>query len=253
MKEEGTVTRFEVRLQRGRVPRILGRLSDLGTAAQATIPGLYAWAVTVAPAAWSRGSPLFAKIVALFGVTGLALAVFVEKRSATWARSVSVWGLVLTSALVWAVAPATLLPTRLDAGRGVAGMIGWALFALASAAPSLRQGNAGGRVVTGPPLRPRTLLARGDAAYLAAGIALAVALQLPGWRIAAPERALLVRVVALVSGLAVLGAAGSLAMARHHKRVSRSRKTRLRRSIPWIMLLVLLVLGGVIMFGLLRP
>ena len=41
-----------------RRPQLLARVSDLGTAAQASIPGLYAWAVTVAPAAWKSGERL---------------------------------------------------------------------------------------------------------------------------------------------------------------------------------------------------
>ena len=41
-----------------RGPRVspLARIADLGTAAQASIPGVYAWAVTVAPAAGTLAS-----------------------------------------------------------------------------------------------------------------------------------------------------------------------------------------------------
>ena len=38
--------------------RVLERIAGIGASAQAAIPGLYAWAITVAPAAWSRGAPL---------------------------------------------------------------------------------------------------------------------------------------------------------------------------------------------------
>ena len=53
---------------------VLTRLSELGASAQAAIPGLYAWSITVAPAAWSRGAPLFAKVAAIIGVVALVTA-----------------------------------------------------------------------------------------------------------------------------------------------------------------------------------
>src|SRR6185503_4004543 len=56
----------------------------------------------------------------------------------TWARIWSVWGFVLSSAIVWSLAPAALSSARLDGVRGALGMVGWALFAFASAGPVLR-------------------------------------------------------------------------------------------------------------------
>src|SRR5271168_4263230 len=85
-------------------PAGLGRVTDLGSAAQASIPGLYAWAVTVAPVAWSRGAPVFAKVFAILGLLALAIALFLEHRrpgNAPRARAVAVWGLSLTSAFTW--------------------------------------------------------------------------------------------------------------------------------------------------------
>jgi len=120
----------------------LDRIVDLGAAAQAAIPGLYAWGVTVAPAAWSRGSPWSAQAAAVLGLLSLGAAPFVERWSPSMARVVSVWGLVTTSGLVWVLVPASLAPGRLDPLRGIAGMFGWGLFALATAAPALRRVDA---------------------------------------------------------------------------------------------------------------
>jgi hypothetical protein len=225
----------------------LDRLSGIGTAAQATIPGFYAWAVTVAPAAWGRGAPLLAKIIAVAGVLALVLAIVVEQTAPRWARAVSVWGLVATSALVWALAPLSLLPTKLDAPRGVAGMIGWGLFAFASAGPALPRNPEASRVAEGTPLRPRTAVPRGDGWFILGGALAAMGLQIIGWRVAVPERALLVRLVALASGLAVLGAATQIALARHHRRYRPSKKTRMRRSLPMVVALAALALVGLIL------
>jgi hypothetical protein len=229
---------------------LLERLSETGSAAQATIPGLYAWAVTVAPAAWGRGGSLLAKLIALLGLVFLVGGVLVElRRPRGWGRHVatwgSVWGLVGTSVAVWALSPAALLPARLDAPRGIAGMIGWALFAFASAAPALPRDPDLSRVAQGAPLRPRAHVPGGDAAFIVVGMAVALALQAIGWHVAVPERALLVRLVALASGLAVIGAATQLALARHARRTRPSRQVRTRRALVPVTSLIALAVAGV--------
>lgn len=257
--------------------RFLLLVAELGASAQAAIPGLYAWAITVAPAAWSRGAPVVAKIAAIIGVVALVTAPFVEgagrfgaaatpadaatidrtpatsrsRLSAitswtgpTWARIWSVWGFVLSSAIVWALAPAALSSARLDGVRGALGMVGWALFAFASAGPTLRPDpDAARRIVAGTPLKPRSELPRGDGIYVVFGVLAALAMQAIGWGVASPERAVLVRLVTIVCGIAVLGGATSIALARHTPRVPASRRLKLRRSLPWIV--VLLLVGAV--------
>jgi hypothetical protein len=261
---------------------VLTRLSELGASAQAAIPGLYAWSITVAPAAWSRGAPLVAKVAAIAGVIALTTAPLVEgaglrrpppaeasEASAappaappkglavlstwtgpTWARIWSVWGFVLSSAIVWTLAPSALSSARLDGVRGALGVVGWALFAFASAGPSLRADpEAAGRIIAGSSLKPRSELPRGDGAYVAAGVVLALAMQGVGWGVAAPERAVLVRLVTVVCGVAVLGATTSIALARHATRVPATRRLRLRRSLPWIVILALFLASGLFLIS----
>ena len=263
---------------------VLTRLSELGASAQAAIPGLYAWAITVAPAAWSRGTPLFAKVAAIIGVIALTTAPFVEGAGfrapgppeapekagvaappppaqglrllrswtgPTWARVWSVWGFVLSSAIVWTLAPGALSSARLDGLRGALGVVGWALFAFASAGPSLRADpDASARIVAGSSLKPRSELPRGDGAYVAAGVLLALGIQGVGWGVPTPERAVLVRLVTVVCGVAVLGATTSIALARHATRSPASRGLRLRRALPWVVILALVVASGIVIsFG----
>ena len=229
-----------------RAEGIFQRLSAVGAAAQASVPGVYAWGVTVAPAAWSRGAPMVAKIAALAAVLALVGGVFGERLWDRRARTVSLWGFVLASALAWSVAPAALGPLRIDAPRGVAGMIGWALFAFASAAPALQGQREEQRLVDGVELVPRKALAPGDAVYVASGALIAAGLQLIGWRAASAERALLVRFVALAAGLALVGGATDVALARHVARVPRSRSRRLRRAMTAFVVLALLGLAGLL-------
>ena len=163
------------------------------------------------------------------------------------ARGVALWAFVLASALAWSAAPAALGPLRIDAPRGMAGMIGWALFAFASAAPALQGRREEQRLVEGSePLTPRKAVAVGDAAYVTGGALMAAGLQLIGWRAATAERALLVRFVALAAGLAVIGAATEIALARHSARSKRSPTRRLRRAMAVLVALALLGLTGVL-------
>jgi hypothetical protein len=255
-------------------PSFMSKIASIGASAQAAIPGLYAWAITVAPAAWSRGAPLPAKIASVIGVIALTTAPLVEGAAfraaappadgerdrprprglaivktwtgATWARIWSVWGFVLSSAIVWALVPGALSSARVDAIRGALGMVGWALFAFASAGPSLRPDpDSAGRVVAGPTLKPRSELPRGDGMYVLAGVCLALAMQVVGWGITVPERAVLVRLITIVCGVAVLGATTSIALARHSARTPASTALRFKRSLPWILLLVMCIASGV--------
>jgi hypothetical protein len=78
------------------------------------------------------------------------------------------------------------------------------------------------------------------------GALVAGALQLIGWRAPTAERALLVRFVALAAGLAVLGVAAQIALARHAPRVQRSPARKLRRAMGGLVVLALLGLTGVL-------
>jgi len=258
----------------------LAKLSEIGASAQAAIPGVYAWAITVAPVAWSRGAPLAAKAAAVVAVLALTTAPIVEgagRRAAShgagardaqdatsapplaarargsrrrWtgaaaARLWSVWGFVLASAVVWALAPGALSSARFDGVRGVLGVVGWGLFAFASAGPSLRaDADASERIVAGSALKPRSELPRGDGAYVACGVLVALAMQAIGWNVIVPERAVLVRLVTVVCGVAVLGATTSIALARHATRAPASARLRLRRALPWMVMLALFLASG---------
>lgn len=252
---------------------VFERLSAIGSSAQAAIPGIYAWSITVAPAAWARNATIPAKVASVIGVLALVTAPLVEASgrakvakdatsapdeapkpgfrgwtSETWARIWSVWGFVLSSAIVWALVPTALSAAKLDPIRGALGIVGWALFAFASAGPSLRPDpDSVGRIVAGTALKPRSELPRGDGAYVAVGIAVALGMQLVGWGVPVPERAVLVRLVTVACGIAVVGATTSIALARHGVRQPASRKLRIRRALPWVVMLLMVVTAGLVM------
>lgn len=226
--------------------RLFERLVARGAPAQAAIAGGYAWAVTVAPTMWERGASMVAVGAAVVGLAALLASAAGDRLWGGRGRFAALWVFVLASALAWLSAPAALRPMRIDAPRGLVGMAGWALFALASAAPALGDRREPGRVVEDAPLEARNRFARGDAAYPLAGAAIALALQGVGWRIASPERALLVRLVALAAGLGIVGAAAEIALARHAPRAPRAWRARARSAGGALLLLAGLALAGLL-------
>jgi hypothetical protein len=230
-----------------RAEGLLERLAGMSAAAQASVPAVYAWGVTVAPAAWSRGASALAKVAAIAALAAIALGVFGERRWGARVRVPALWGFVLACGVAWSAAPGALGPLRVDTPRGIAGMLGWALFAFASAAPALEARSDDERLDLEAALPPRKTLSRGDAYYVAGGALIAALLQTVGWRIATAERAVLVRVVSLAAGIAVLGVATDVALARHTPRAHRPRARRFRRAMAALVALGLLALSGLLL------
>src|SRR5215472_10680611 len=213
----------------------------MGATAQAVVPGVYAWGVTVAPSAWTSGahSPArLAKIAAIVALLALGVGVPAERRWGERARIACLWAFVLACAVTWTAAPRSLSAFRVDAPRGLAGMLAWALFAFASYAPA-RPGHGHPRNAPKPSLNTRPLDA--DVVYLAIGALLAALLEVVGWATEGAERALLVRFVALAAGLAIIGTAAEIALARHGVS-TQPRRSRLRRAAAPLVLLGLLAL-----------
>lgn len=217
--------------------RVLAVLADAGAAGKAVVPGVYAWALTVAPVAWSRGAPLAAKLPAILALVALVATLRRAK------GPISLWVFVLSCAVTWVAVPAALSPAHLAATRAFAGTLGWGLFAFAAAAPALRGSREGPAPEAG--LAPRQRLGRADAAYVGAGVLMAAALQAVGWTVAVPERATLVRVVTLACGIAVVGATATVAVARHGRHRASVRRGA-RSAMALLVVLAILLAGGLV-------
>ena len=231
----------------------LERLAIPGAAAQASVPGVYAWAVTVVPVAWGHSPvPALTKVVAVLAPAFLIAGVLVERwqrtgwgwgpNRQTWdgrVRNWSLWAFTLSCAGVWSSAPTVVATSLSDAAQAAAGMLGWTVFAFASAGPPLGKGGPA-RLVEHSPLGSRRDLPRGDMGYVAVGALLALTMQLLGWHAAPAERALLIRLIALAAGLAILGAWTEAAIARHGIRAVAPPRARLRAALVPIILLIML-------------
>lgn len=240
-------------------------LSSLGPSTQAAVPAAYAWAVTVAPFAWAKGASLPPKLLAVAALLALGAGVVVEllegsaappRASSAW-RTVSAWVFVVACGAVWAIAASPLGPAtgaRLDTATGALGTIGWGLFAFSLAGPSLRRSDheTSAAALAAPAATGRA--GRLDLAYLVVGVVAAGGLQLLGWDVASGPRAALVRLVAVVCGIAVLACATNLAMARHLPRRAAPVRVRFRRALPAVSFLVLALGTGAALVALgMRP
>jgi hypothetical protein len=138
---------------------------------------------------------------------------------------------------------------RIDGLRGVTGTLAWALFALAWAAPAFDSMVGDGRVERDDTLAPRKRLpGRGLALLAAAGIA-AVGIQTIGWAAPGAERALLVRLATIVSGLLIIDATAEVVLSRHGRAGPLSSNARLRASRWWLIGLAFLVVLGALLLG----
>jgi hypothetical protein len=217
-----------------------------GSAVHASIPGLYAWAVTVAPSAYGRGVPWVATTAGSIAPLLLVAGAYSAGRLGPRSRDASLWSFVLTCAVTWACAPATLGARHIDWTRGASGMLGWCLFALAWAGPPLSPTESATPPVQEPKIVARRPLARGDTAYLALAVVAAASMQLVGWEAVPAERALLVRLVTLATGIGVLGAVAEVAAARHGTRPSGVGRIGLWRGLAIAVVLAAVALGGVL-------
>jgi len=226
------------------------------------VAGIYAWAVTVAPVGFGKHSPSgaqnwFATIFAILAFTALVRGAVSEAVLAPDAkaavversRTLTLFSFAAASLLTWICDDEDLSPARLTAARGVAGMVGWALFAYACAAPVVEPTPEPPRVEAGA--RARGRIEKGDALFVAFGVIAAFGLQLIGWAVDVPERALLVRVTTLGAAVLLLGGIGSFVSARHGARQEPPLRARVRMTRPalplgWVVALVLLLAAGLL-------
>jgi hypothetical protein len=161
-----------------------------------------------------------------------------ERRAPAIARVGLGWGLVLCAAATWASAPEASVDA-FDAARGISGMLGWALFAFAAASP------------VGAPIPaktgkapPRRRPARADLPAILAAVALALALEVPGWHAAPRDRALLLRLTAIAGGLGLVATASAIvgAEAVRDRRASKALRVR---DVAWVAAACMLVGAGV--------
>lgn len=239
----------------------LRKILELGPTGQPVVAGVYAWAVTVAPVGFGKHGPDGVQNWASTIFATLAFAALVrgavsearqreDLKAVERSRTLTLFSFAAASLVTWICDDDALSPVRLSAVRGVAGMVGWALFAYACAAPVVEPVLEPARVEAGA--RARGRIEKGDAWFVGTAVLLALALQVFGWSVDVPERAMLVRVTTLGAGVLLLGGVGSFVSTRHGARPVaplRARQrvaTRLPLPLGWVVALVLLLAAGLL-------
>jgi hypothetical protein len=231
---------------------IVARMTDL------LLPGLFAWGVTVAWPILVHPSPSLAKLLALLSVLALLSGSVLSIRWPAAARMLGVWSFLALCTCVWAsVRPRAGAPI-LDPLQGIAGSLGWALFALGWAG----DGGAQPSVATVPSARadrsfsPRSRLWWGAAWLVAFAIAASLALLALAFWAPGRARAMFAHAAAIAGGVALVGAAAEIAVrqqppsrpggARHGNGGQRGEwRARLDGAKSALILLALLALLGV--------
>lgn len=195
--------------------RTVGRLA---IAASASVPGLYAWGVTVVPVVWGRPHvPVLANLGAILGPVILGFGAGFDRRLGGGLRSACLGAFTLACALSWAsaAAPGDVL---LDTTHAVAGVLAWGVFALSWAAPPLEVLRDGPRVVRRVLPGGADTFPSGAFVNAAFGIAAALGLQFVALETKTPERSLLIRLGLVAGALAAAGAGAKIAVARLGRR-----------------------------------
>lgn len=191
------------------------------------LPGVYAWATTVALPAWSAGGGV-ARAGALGALGLLVLGAFAARRNLLIGRAVGVLGFVGLSAGTWGALGPTLALANLDLVRASLGAIAWGLFAMGwgSLRSPERVPELDPRALQGEPLSPKTRLSREAGVVFGACLAAGLLLPLLAWRVRENGLALLAHAAALAGAIAVINVGSRFVLARYDGQDGRASATR---------------------------
>lgn len=217
-----------------------------GRAPQALLAAIVAWMITVAPAGFGRGAPVFASIAAalafLCGVAAPLLAA--THRRVARHLGISVFLALVT--LTWLLASPSLQPSRLDPVRAAIGALAWGIFALSwrDRWDVRRQPEP---EPDAPLLQARAHLPPLATVIVAFGALVSLAILVLAWRVRDPDRALLAQAVAVACAVALITAASGVAVARGRRHTAGARRLPHRAVRHLVVLIVFAVLGAVAM------
>ena len=171
------------------------------------LPGLFAWGVTVAWPVLGRPSASLAKGMALVALAALVSGSVLASRWPALARALGVWSFLALCTGVWASAKSPAGAFLLDPVQGIAGSLGWALFAVGWAGDGGAQ-----RMGSDTNAKPRSRLWRGAAWVVAFATAAAALLLALAWWVPGRARALFAHAAAVAGAVALVGAAAEIAV-----------------------------------------
>jgi hypothetical protein len=226
---------------------VLGALSEPGVL-QRVVCGGFAWAVTVAPAAFSRGASNAAGVVAVLALVAAVVGPALVPSRRWWGRHLGITVFLALATGTWLLSPQAIAIERLDLVRAGIGAVGWAVYALSWGEPwRLREAPTAQEDI-GTTLRARAQLPPLAVPLAAMGVAGAFLVMTIGWRVREPSRALLAQALSIGLAVALVTAAAEIAVSRGKARFETSRSAVPKsagRSI--LVLVVFALLGGAVL------
>lgn len=218
----------------------LGRLAEVG---QVLVPGIYAWAVTVIPAASDRPTTSWSIVTASLAVVLLIAGAASAKRNPSLGHALGIWGFIIACVVTWLLSLPALQVDRLDPWRAAAGSIGWILYALGWGTPWRvgRHPEDDPRAQLHPKLEPRNPPRLRTALAVAAGTIGALSCMLLAWRATESDRGLLLHGAALACSIGIISAASTIGLAQGDKRTPAAPKQRITYAFPWVMAISALI------------
>lgn len=223
---------------------VLGRVAEVG---QVLVPGVYAWAVTVVPAATERTQNGWAVATAFLAFVSLVAGASLAKSRPRLGIGLGIWGFLIACLITWVISMSALHIERLDPLRAAAGSVGWLLYALGWGNPWRvgRHPEDDPRAQLHPKLEPRKPPRLRTSVAIALGTVGVLACLLLAWRATEPDRALLLHGAALVCAVGIINAAASVGLAQGKQRKFLSPKQRLTYAFPWLLAVIALMIIAV--------
>lgn len=214
--------------------------------ANVLLPGLYAWAMTVAVPVTALRAPGAARVTAVLALAQLVLGPLIFPARPWIGRILGIHVFVALCVGTWGLLVRSGLPLAAEPMHATFGALGWMLYAFGWG--ELRDLGAvpedDPRVLSGAPLSARQSLSRSVGVVLSFGVAGALALVFLAFRVARPGHAVMAHALALIAGLFLVGGAARVAL----DRVPRTLPSRAERigygATTLAVLLVLLGLGA---------
>jgi len=177
------------------------------------LPGLYAWATTVALPASALHAPWWARLPAGLACLALLVSPFAGSLSPGLGIAFGVHGFVGASLTCWIALQTAGLSLAPHGLTGVFGAFGWMLFAFAWGELRARSiPETDPHVLGGPPLAPRHSFRASAEWVLSLGTLGSGLLLFLAWRVDRPSHAVLAQACALLASLLVVGAATRVAL-----------------------------------------
>ena len=219
----------------------LTRVAELS---QVILPGTYVWAITVAPAASAKSSPVVTRYTAICALVLLIAGACVHRKHHNAGYILGIWGFIVACVATWLFCRSSLQMGQFDPWRAAAGSIGWGLYALGWGT-SWRIGHHpedDPRATLFPILEPRSPPQFRVMLSVALGTIGATACSLAAWRTADKDRALMLHGAALACSVAIVNASASIGMAQGEKRAAFAPRQRIAYAFPWIMAVSALII-----------